>query len=677
MKFRYGHLLHFAAAVATVAAICIGCASVGTPDGGRFDDEPPIFTGSTPKRNATGVSPKSVTLDFNELVKIEKASEKVVVSPPMTEQPDIQINNKKIQIRFKDSLKTNTTYSIDFADAIVDNNEGNPLGDFCFSFSTGEQLDTMEVSGYVLNASDLEPVKGILVGIHSNLEDSAFTSKPLERISHTDSEGHFVIRGIAPGSYRIYALQDMDQNYMFSQKSERIAWYDSLIVPSSEQRFREDSVWNDNHELDSLKLVRYTRFMPDDIVLRSFVERPVMQYMTLHERKTHEKMTIGFAIPMDSLPKLKGLNFDESDAFIIEKNKDNDTIVYWMQDTLLYYRDTLTVSLTYNVPDSVGNMVEQTDTLSFVPAKSRARVLSDAARKAEEREKELEKELRRMEKAGDSIGIAHLYDVKIKFLDAKFNLSSTMNVNDEITLEFPEPVLPFEPDSVIHVQHKVDSLYEPMRMVLVQDSLNIRQFRLYAEWRPGEQYKISMDSAQIYGIYGLFNNKFEQEVKMQELKQYSTFTVKVRNPKPGYTVQLYTGKDKVVRTDTLTNGAATFFFLTPGKYYVRMFNDINRNGIWDTGDYALKQQPEEMFYLNKLFELKQNWDHETEMWNVKDEPLFKQKPDDAKSQKSEARKEQKSKNVERDKKMADEQAKKQQRKEDRRKKNADKKKGVK
>lgn len=677
MKFRSGYLMHFAAAAATVAANCIGCASVGTPDGGRFDDMPPVFTGSTPKRNATGVTAKSVTLDFNEIVKIENAAEKVVVSPPMTEQPDIQINNKKIQIRFKDSLKTNTTYSIDFADAIVDNNEGNPLGDFCFSFSTGEKLDTMEVSGYVLNASDLEPVKGILVGIHSSLEDSAFTAKPLERISHTDSEGHFVIRGIAPGTYRVYALQDMDQNYTFSQKSERIAWYDSLIVPSSELRFREDSIWNEKHELDSLKLVRYTRFMPDDIVLRAFTERPVQQYMTVRERKTHEKFTLGFAIPMDTLPKLKGMNFDEKDAFIIEKNKDNDTIVYWMQDTLLYYQDTLRFSLAYNVLDSAGNVMERMDTLSLVPAKSRARVLSDAARKAEERQKELEKELRRMEKAGDSIGIAHLFDVKIKFLDAKLNASASMNVNDEITLEFPEPVIPFIADSVIHIKHKVDSLYEPMRMALIQDSLNIRMFKLYAEWRPGEEYMITVDSAGIHGIYGLFNNKIEQAVKMQELKQYSTFTVNVRNPKPGYTVQLYTGKDKVVRTEKLTDGAVTFFFLTPGKYYVRMFNDINGNGLWDTGDYTLKQQPEEMFYLNKVFELKQNWDHETEPWYVLDEPLFKQKPDEAKSQKSEARKEHKSKNIERDKKIAEEQAKKYKRKDDRKKKNSERKKTVK
>ena len=136
-----------------------------------------------------------------------------MVSPPQLQQPEIKPGGKRITVNLLDSLKPNTTYTIDFSDAIVDNNEGNPLGNFAFTFSTGASIDTMEVSGTLLEASDLEPIKGMLVGLHSNLNDSAFTKLPFDRVARTDSRGHFTIRGIAPGKYRIFGLMDADQNF--------------------------------------------------------------------------------------------------------------------------------------------------------------------------------------------------------------------------------------------------------------------------------------------------------------------------------------------------------------------------------------------------------------------------------------------------------------------------------
>ena len=144
----------------------------------------------------------------------------------------MKTSGKRVLVEFFDTLQENTTYTIDFGDAIVDNNEGNPLGQFSYAFSTGDRIDTMQVSGTVLNAENLEPIKGIQVGLHKNLNDSAFTTLPFDRISRTDSRGQFTIRGIAPGSYRIYALMDRNQNYLFDSKTEVIAFQTPSLYPA-------------------------------------------------------------------------------------------------------------------------------------------------------------------------------------------------------------------------------------------------------------------------------------------------------------------------------------------------------------------------------------------------------------------------------------------------------------
>ena len=308
--------------------IFLSCARMGTPDGGWYDEKPPQVLRTSPSDKSKNMHSKKISIYFDEFVKIAEATQRVIVSPPQMEMPDIKAVGKKITIELKDSLKPNTTYTIDFCDAITDYTEDNPMGNYTYSFSTGEQIDTLEVSGFVLDAVNLEPVKGILVGLYSQMEDSIFRKQPMLRVARTDGNGHFTIKGVADGEYRIYALQDMDDNYCFSQKSERIAFTHETFRPSVSDRVRQDTVWKDALHIDSIVQVPYKHFLPDDIVLLSFQEEQTGRYLLKTERKEANCINVFFSYGNPQLPVIKGLNFDADNAFLLESNAAKDSLSY-------------------------------------------------------------------------------------------------------------------------------------------------------------------------------------------------------------------------------------------------------------------------------------------------------------------------------------------------------------
>ena len=613
------------AGVVIVAAVLYSCASIGRPEGGAIDETPPRFVGSTPLPGALNNSRKKITIEFDEFIKLDKPGEKIVISPPQVQQPEIKSNGKKIVITLKDTLKPNTTYSIDFSDAVQDNNEGNPLPDFGFTFSTGSVIDSMAVSGTVLNAFNLEPVKGMLVGMHSNLADSAFTTLPFERVGRTDSRGRFTIRGVAPGEYRIYGLQDADQNFYYSQPTEVIAFEDSLIIPSMDQRMRFDTLWKDSLTIDTIMEKMYTHYSPDDVILRCFKELALSQRLIKSERPEPRKFSFYFSAPADSLPLLKGLNFDETDAFIVEKPTGRiDTLQYWIRDSLVYQMDTLKMSLTYLYTDTLNQLVPRTDTLKLV---SKLRPKS---------EKELEKAKKKAEKEGKE------YVEPTVFLPVDVYAPGTMDIYDYISLTFTEPLASVA-DSTIHLKQKIDSLWRDVPFDFIPDSLNLMRYNVYADWEPGESYTFEVDSTAFQGIYGLFTDKVKKEFKVKKPEEYGQIFFDVSGADSLAFVDLLDAQDKVVRTVPVVNGRADFYFLNPGKYSARLINDRNGNGVWDTGKYEDKRQPEEVYYYYQVLELKANFDL-TQSWNIHDRPLDQQKPGELKKQKPDEDKKKKNQN---------------------------------
>ena len=633
---------HKLPALLMLMIVVYSCASMGNPDGGPYDEEPPKFVRSTPKPFAINSKEKKVTIEFDEFIKLEKAAEKVVVSPPQLDQPEIKASGKKVVVGLVDSLKPNTTYTIDFADAIVDNNEGNPLGNYAFTFSTGTTIDTMEVSGTVLGASDLEPVKNIQVGLHSDLSDSAFMKKPFDRVSRTDSRGHFSIRGIAPGKYRIYALMDGNQNYLFDSKTEMIAFSDSIIIPAMEDAMRQDTIWKDSLTIDTIKSVGYTRFLPDDIILRAFKEENDRQYLTRSVRDKENHFVLTFSARADTLPTLKGLNFDERDAFIIEKTDRNDSICYWIKDSLIYQMDTLEIQMDYLATDTLDRLVPQTDTLFLANKLTRAEREKLEAKAAEEKEKERKKK----EKKGETIE-----PEPTKFLTLNVDAPSAFDLDRNVYLSFDEPVASID-TAAIHMEIKKDSLWEEIPFMFVADSVVPRKYEILAEWEPEKEYQLSIDSMAFRGMYGLHTNKVKQTMKVKKLDEYGTILLNITGADSTAVVELLDGSGKVLRRQRITpQNTADFYYLNPGtKFYIRLFNDRNGNGVWDTGKYSEHSQPEEVYYFPKVWEMKANFEFE-ENWDINAVPVEKQKLDEIKKQKPEETKKIQDRNKERARKL--------------------------
>ena len=613
-------------ALVSVIIAMYACASMGTPDGGPEDYDPPKFVRSTPEPNAINYNKKKVTIEFDEFIKLEKASEKVIISPPQAEAPEVRASGKRVIVQFQDSIKQDITYTIDFGDAIVDNNANNPLGQFAFAFSTGNTVDTMAVSGTVLNAENLEPIKGIQVGLHKNLNDSAFVKLPFDRISRTDSRGRFTIRGVAPGKYRIYALMDGNQNFFFDSKTEQIAWSDSLIVPSMEPAVRQDTVWNplDTAKIDTIKTINYTRFLPDNIMLRAFKEENDFQYLQKSERPKTNQFSIYFSAKNKELPAVKGLDFDEQ-KLIVEANSRKDSLLYWITDTVLCERDTLTLQLDYWATDTLKQLVPKTDTLRFVNKIPRERRLA----MREEEMKKKEKERKKRARKGDTLS------VETKFLGINVDAPSSLDLNRNITVSFDEPITSID-TAAIHMTHKVDTVWQDIPFLFVTDTVAPRRYEILADWKPGDEYRLNIDSLAFQGVYGLRTDKVEKSLKVKTLEDYGTLYLNITGAGPHAIVQLLNSSDAVIRQQPVTDkGTCDFYFLQPStKYYIRLFNDSNNNGKWDTGSYEQKLQAEEVYYFPKVWEMKANFEFE-ENWDINAKPLDQQKLDEIKKQKPE------------------------------------------
>ncbi len=593
----------------TSLIILYACANIAMPTGGDYDEAPPKALKITPDFNAINVRNNKIEILFDENIKIEKANEKVIITPPQINQPAIKSFGKRAVVELNDSLQKNTTYTIDFTDAIVDNNEGNPLENFSISFSTGEVLDTLSVSGKVLTADNLEPVSGIYIGMHTNLSDTAFTNIPFERISRTNSKGAFTVKSLAPGKYKIFALNDLNRDYKYDNPQEDIAFLDSIIVPSAITSTRLDTIFTDSVTIDTIKNISLTKFLPDDLLLKTFKSDFKRHYFQKSERKNRSQLTFYFASPTElSQFTLLEPKISNPQWYLMEKSIGNDTISLWLMDSLVISNDSIKIKLDYISTDIETNINSwKSDTIDLIyrnPRKGR-------------KEKE---------------------DTETKFLSIKHNISFTHEVYDPINIEFEYPVNNFGKKQASLFQ-LIDSIYQPIDYQLQTDSLNPRKFIFKHKWEPGGKYRFAIDSAVVMSYNNLWNDKIQQDFSIKSLDQYGNIMFQISGIPSGKAayVELLDKSDKPFRKKKVKDNEVLFFDINPGKIYARLFIDDNEDGVWTTGDYHSSRQPEEVYYYPHVYEIRAYTDHE-EAWDLLATPVSEQKPLDITKNKPQERK---------------------------------------
>ena len=474
--------------------VIYSCANIGSPNGGPYDETPPKFVSSTPVPNQINYTGKKIEILFDELIQIEKPSENVIITPPQMELPVIRSAGKKAVIELKDTLKPNTTYTIDFTNSISDNNEKNVFENFSFAFSTGDIIDTLEVSGVLLNAENLEPMPGITIGLHNNLEDSAFVKLPFVRTSRTNDKGQFTIRNITPGTYHIFALNDVNRDYKFDQPGEDIAFLDSVIVPSFELTTRQDTTWKDSLTIDTIWTVGYTRFFPDNIELRLFKEKFERQYMVKPERPDEKYFTLRFNTKLDTVPVPVPINFTPEDStwYFVQQTEGGAAVNYWFADSTVWKQDTLQVQVSYPKSDSLNILRPQTDTVQLVLRR----------RPAEKKKKKKKDE-----------------PDPIVFLGMQVDAPGSMDLFDTISVTFNEPVLDINKE-MFFLDQKIDTVWNTVDFDFFPDSTNSLNYFIRRPWKYGEEYRIEVDSAAIHSLYGKWNDFFTGEFKIKKEDEY-------------------------------------------------------------------------------------------------------------------------------------------------------------
>lgn len=583
--------------------VVASCASMGRPQGGARDVTPPAYVRSNPPHGTLNFKGERIEAFFDENIQLDDAFNKVIVSPTQKITPVVRSFGRRVTVELRDTLKPNTTYTIDFADAIQDLNEGNVLDGFALDFSTGDSIDTLRLSGIVLEARTLEPAQAMTVGIYREPADTAITTLPFERIARTNQLGQFTVRNLKAGNYAVYAINDLNRDNKWD-RSEDIAFLGHLATPSVEAITVTDTI-RTAAGTDSLATRPGTAYYPNDLLLTWFNEGYKSQYLKDYKRPERRKITLEMGAPADSLPEIAVVKGPQGRSFsemaVLQHNATNDTLTYWLHDPELIAADSLMLSVRHLNTDTLDRIVWKTDTLRFF--------WRDKDKKKKKKDEE-----------------ADTVPKPIELLPLTMTSPSDFDVYQPLRLGTSTPIARAD-TAAFHLEMLVDTIWTAVPHSPVRaDTLNpLTGLVIDFDTGPGQKYRIRVDSLGVENIYGLHNKDFSQEFKVRELEEYSNLVLNITPDSLPMMVELLSEADNPVRVVSAEKGKAIFRYVNPGTYYARLWIDADSNGIWTTGCVIDSLQPEEVYYYPRKIDLKANWDVENS-WDIYELPVDAQKP---------------------------------------------------
>lgn len=603
-KISKKHISVIGSAIA-ILFLMWGCASIGNPSGGPRDEDPPRFVRAYPNPGSVDVDPSNIYIDFNELVNVKDAFQNVILSPPGKSTPRVSTRGRRVVVNITDTLLPNTTYTIDFGDAIEDNNEANKLSGFAYTFSTGPTLDSLRIGGMVLGAEDMEPQQGVFVGAYISKEDSAFIRMPFERLSRTDEYGRFIIRGLQDTTYRLFALRDLDNDKHFANPEEDIAWFEDIIRPTSERITATDTIRDlYTGAVDTVIYRERTRYLPNNVLLRMFNTGLKPQYLVSYTRPDSTRLEFIFNSPSEKQPRIM-IADDEiySEPLKAERSIGNDTLTFWLPRELAS-RDTLRLALEYNRMDLLTG-IESTvnDTVKLMkpkPAAPKKTKKKKTSKKTEAKKIEIPDSILNLNDSIDnlpidSLAIENKKDT-VEVPKPKFQFTAkgpSTDIRSALAIEVPVPLESLD-STAFRLEMRQDTVWLPVKnsyKLEKADTLSDRKFKIEYPWERGMTYRLSADSLIAKDIYGIESAQLELEFKTKAPEDMSTLKLKLTGIDPDIPafVQLMASGDKPKYMAPVIDGVAMFEGIDAGKYYARLYEDFDGDGKYTPGSYRLQK----------------------------------------------------------------------------------------
>lgn len=561
MNRRITALASVLGAFITCLAVSHSCANTTTPpSGGPKDTIPPVLLQIVPEQNKTGfpLTKGNLTLTFNEYT-IVKTPTDILLSPTVKKKPKTKIKGKSIVVMFQDTLKENTTYTLDFGQALADNNEGNPAPRLVYTFSTGTEIDSMYITGSVIDCQTLQPQKKIFVGLYSDLSDSACFKAPPDAVGFTDDWGFFSIRNIKPIEYRMYAFTDADGDYIYNPDGDKVAFLDSVIVPSGVVR---DSIF-ELMPFDMKDTLRCRARIPM-YTMSLFEGLQSIQYLQNSGRMSDRMGFLKFSAENVKINSLQFYSVDSSDI-LLQYNPLRDSLNFWIKSKYAP-GDSLLMKLNYMMTDSTGTLAA-TDTMIA------------------------------MGMPRDSVFIK-ANEQRSKDTVFAFKMDCTAETVEQcgITIESPMPVVSMILDSIHFTATNPRNQTSDAPFTFTQDTTDIRKYTIRPEtqFQIGYTYEIKIPQGTFTDVFGKPSKAAEGKINLPQGEELSTLTIYLKNVDTRYIVELTDeSHNKTFRTYYVDSDSELRFpYLKAGKYAVRFTQDRNRNNIFDMGNLLEKRQPE-------------------------------------------------------------------------------------